>query len=789
MSARASSERLRRSTALLAALLLAGALPLRAQQHQLLAEWGRNVTEFRGQVGRRITLVCPPNGQVGSVWGTDVYTDDSPVCPAAVHAGLITPSSGGIVTIVIEPAAASYAASTRNGVSSQPFGQWQGGFSFARSGEGRIDWGTTSHGLTPQLGRAVTLECPPSGLTGRIYGTDTYTDDSSICSAAVHAGIITAAAGGRVTIEGVGEQASFAASARNGVVSQEYGSWPNAFRFSGTAVAAAAPAPAPALPAASSGETVTGAPVATTPAASTPEPSSAPASTSPATQPAASTPPAAIAAPATPAATPAATQPAGATPTTRTVMSGRNVTPPVTPSAASPAAPASPNVAVSSAAVAKAGPVPQVTNDKTAMADADAAASAPLAAPSGLTVTPLGDGQVLLRWNPLPGAAVYHARYHQVGETVWYALTDRQGDPLPTGTSYQSDPQLVVLPAGTLEFAVSAGRDTADRMGAFSAPVRATIPRYHGRYRVTLNGFRVNRETIDSPLNYDGQHDEIYVRVGVREYDGDGNAIGNEQVPQTHTHGDINATRWKQQGPAFRYIAGTAAGFGGLKTGDGFPNPSAPWALERPVGNATFPLFVWEGYLREGHNAVAIMPVIYEDDESMWELKPETQGLLDIGLWVAARGQEQVQNLAGQYKPTVRRKLALAPDIATLQSFGGMAGSMNTQVFGKAAATWLYRQQQLNQRFGPMLANLTAASSLILNTKDRPIGLAGIDGGKLQFNPRIVRLSFESAEKFLASKQTSNPSIPAGIIEVRYQDTIPGGNGDYTLYLQITRVQ
>ncbi len=462
------------------------------------------------------------------------------------------------------------------------------------------------------------------------------------------------------------------------------------------------------------------------------------------------------------------------------------------PVSSSPAvATPSPNVAVSATGAAKAGPLRQATNDRADAVAADAAASAPLAAPAGLTVTPLGDGQVLLRWNAMPGAAFYHATYRRVGETVWYSLTDRPGDPIPTGTSYQSNPQLVALPAGTLEFAVFAGRDSADFSGARSAPARATIPRYDGRYRVTLNGFRVNRETIDSPLNYDGQHDEIYVRVGVREYDGDGNAIGNQQVPRTLTHGDINAPRWKQPGtPTFRHIAGTAAAFGGLKTGNGYPNPSTPWALERPLSNESFPLFVWEGYLREGHNAVAVMPVIYEDDESVWELKPEAQALLDIGQWVAARGQEQIQNIAGQYKPIVRRKPALALDLATLKSFAGAAGSVNTaQVFGTAASVWLTRQQQLNQRLGPMFADLSAASSLILNTKDRPIGLAGIAGGKLQFDPKILRLSFESAEKFIAERQTSNPGIPAGIVEVRYQDTIPGGNGDYTLYLQITRVQ
>ena len=766
MSARASGERLRWSAVLLAGLLLAAATPLRAQQNQLLAEWGRNVTEFRGQVGRRITLVCPPNGQVGAVWGTDVYTDDSPVCPAAVHAGVITPSSGGIVTIVIEPAAASYAASTRNGVASQPFGQWQGGFSFARSGEGRIDWGTTSHGLTSQLGKPVTLECPASGVVARIYGTDTYTDDSSICTAAVHAGIITASAGGRVTIEGVGEQASFPGSVRNGVVSQEYSSWPSGFRFSGTAVAVATPAPAPtsqpaapSIPATSPGESVTGAPVTTVPSTPGSSTTGAPA---------------------------ISTRPSVAS---KRVPDAPTTAVPTAPAPASqPAAPLTTNVAA--AGTTKAAPLQQVTNDRTAAMAAEAAANAPLAPPSGITATPLGDGQVLLRWTAVPGAAYYHARYRKVGETVWYTLTDRGDEPPPSGPAYQSDPMLVVLPAGTLEFAVISSRSLDDNMGALSAPVRATIPRYDGRYRVTLNGFRVNRETIDAQFEGDGKRDEIYVRVGVREYDADGNAVGNEQVPQTHTYGDVNAPRWKQPGTAaFRYQAGRASALGGLMTGDGYPS-ATPWMANGPANlSERFPLLLWEGYLREGQNTVAIMPVIYEDDESIWELKPETKALLDLGVWVAARGQAGAMNVAGQLKAVPVRKSAIPLDQFTAKEVAAKAIAMDARIFGSLASLWLQRQQQLGQRLAPLMADLTAASSLLLNTKDRPIGLAGIEGGKLQFDPKIVRLSFESAEKFIAERQTSNPGIPPGIVEVNYKDTIPGGNGDYTLYLQITRVQ
>jgi hypothetical protein len=657
------------------------------------------------------------------VWGTDVYTDDSPVCPAAVHAGVITPQRGGVVTFAIGAGQSSYKASTRHGVASKPFGEWQGSFSFVPSSSaGQIDWATSAKGLTPALGQAITLECPANGMSDRVYGTDTYTDDSSICTAAAHAGLVTPADGGRVTIEAVGAQAAFAASSRNGVESREYAAWPNAFRFASATLAT----------------TSRSSPAADPPPANTP------------TEP---------------------TPPASA---------------PVV-SASSSSAPTTPN----GTAAARPGLRPAVAAANGNKAGSAVAASAALGAPSGVTVTPLGTGQVLVRWTPLSEAALYHIYYRKVGETQWAALTDRPGDQPATGSVYQSDPALVFLPAGLLEFEMVGARDADDWAGARSLPVRAVIPRYDGRYRVTLNGFRVNRETIDSPLNYDGQHDEIYVRVGVREYDADGNPRSSAQSVKTRTHGDVNAPRWKQGMPGFRFAAGNATGLGGLKTGNGFPDQVSPWVASGSVTAESFPLLVWEGYLREGDNTVAVTPVVYEDDESVGEMAPEKHALIVAGTWVGARGYEALQGYAATARPVLERTPLITPDVADLKTFLDLARSVEfrshyaPQIY---VSNMLQLQQQLTQQYGSLLQDVTAAASLLLNTKDRPIGMAGIEGGQVQFDPQIVRLSFESAEKFIATKQGSDPNVPAGIIPIRYQDTVPGGNGDYTLYLQITRI-
>lgn len=80
--------------------------------------------------GEEFEYTCSPGGNVGSIWGTDVYTDDSSVCTAAVHAGLITIQSGGAVTIEIRPGEDSYDGSEQNGVTSNDYGAWGGSFIF-----------------------------------------------------------------------------------------------------------------------------------------------------------------------------------------------------------------------------------------------------------------------------------------------------------------------------------------------------------------------------------------------------------------------------------------------------------------------------------------------------------------------------------------------------------------------------------------------------------------------------------------------------------------------------------
>lgn len=91
--------------------------------------WSANAISYRGQVGTRLQFRCPAGGIPGGVWGTDLYTDDSSICTAAVHAGRITLESGGVVTLIIQAGSPQYIGTNRNGIITGDYGSWPGSYS------------------------------------------------------------------------------------------------------------------------------------------------------------------------------------------------------------------------------------------------------------------------------------------------------------------------------------------------------------------------------------------------------------------------------------------------------------------------------------------------------------------------------------------------------------------------------------------------------------------------------------------------------------------------------------
>jgi hypothetical protein len=200
--------------------------------------WSQTAVRYRGQNGKSFQITCTSHGARGSVWGTGPYTDDSSICTAAVQSGLITLAKGGTVTYQIAPGQDSYQAGVAHGVTSSAYAKWDGSFTFPSATgtipltAGPASWSLSMTAYEGQNGKQVTVPCSTKGTLDSVWGTGPFTDDSSVCSAAVFAGLITVADGGTVVATVAPGQNSYKGGTANGVTTQSYGSWGSSFTLS-----------------------------------------------------------------------------------------------------------------------------------------------------------------------------------------------------------------------------------------------------------------------------------------------------------------------------------------------------------------------------------------------------------------------------------------------------------------------------------------------------------------------------------------------------------------------------
>jgi len=200
-----------------------------------LGDCPSNAASLRG-TGQTYSCRCSAVATAsGSIWGHDEYSDDSRICRAALHAEVIT-RNGGSVTFEVTPGRDGYDATYRNGVQSSRWGSWSGSYRFvggrySRDSSARAE--QCPGNATSLRGGRDSYSCyclAANTQTGNVWGTMTYTDDSRICRAAVHAGVI-GPDGGTVTIHPVAGRRSYQGSRRNGVTTRDYGRWQGSFVF------------------------------------------------------------------------------------------------------------------------------------------------------------------------------------------------------------------------------------------------------------------------------------------------------------------------------------------------------------------------------------------------------------------------------------------------------------------------------------------------------------------------------------------------------------------------------
>jgi hypothetical protein len=226
--------------------------------------WNTNATAYRTQVGAILNMQCPPGGSPGSIWGTDMYTTDSSICTAAVHSGRISLAGGGVVQIQIAPGMPMYAGTIRGGVASRNYQAYPATFTIVGgpapgltaipvptvglngnginiggvqinvgqgNGQPPDPWTQNARSHRGQIGVPFVHTCPPGGTLGSVWGTGVYTDDSSICTAAVHAGRIQQMQGGTVTVYAKPGMPSYVGTAANGVQTRNFPAFSGSFGF------------------------------------------------------------------------------------------------------------------------------------------------------------------------------------------------------------------------------------------------------------------------------------------------------------------------------------------------------------------------------------------------------------------------------------------------------------------------------------------------------------------------------------------------------------------------------
>ncbi|MCK5785346.1 MAG: hypothetical protein KAH54_02165 [Candidatus Sabulitectum sp.] len=85
------------------------------------------LTSYRDQTGESFTFQVTGDAEA-TVWGTVIYTDDSYLAAAAVHAGILADGETGVVVVTILPGEEAYTGSTQNDVTSWDYGQWSGSY-------------------------------------------------------------------------------------------------------------------------------------------------------------------------------------------------------------------------------------------------------------------------------------------------------------------------------------------------------------------------------------------------------------------------------------------------------------------------------------------------------------------------------------------------------------------------------------------------------------------------------------------------------------------------------------
>ncbi|GIX61317.1 scavenger receptor cysteine-rich domain-containing protein [Babesia caballi] len=198
---------------------------------------------FNGATGQEFLVSCSRSclDPLLPLKGSKVYTPDSSICKAAVHAGAIPKEGGEAIVTILHGRESFDHCMGHYGVLSSKWNQpYMRSFAVRRAPRVMTlscqDTGIFVLKMHP--GTRTLLRCPPGcleDLPTRVFGSGVYNPVSSLCQAAIHAGQLDSR-GGEVEIEVMGSQDSFLGTTAHGVTSLASGQYLKSFRvLKGTA--------------------------------------------------------------------------------------------------------------------------------------------------------------------------------------------------------------------------------------------------------------------------------------------------------------------------------------------------------------------------------------------------------------------------------------------------------------------------------------------------------------------------------------------------------------------------
>lgn len=209
-------------------LMFGSATALRAQ------DTPTSMTDYRGQDGASFLFYVTGDDSGQCCGGEDnIYTDDSPLAVAAVHAGLLKANETKLVKVKVMAARNSYPSINRNGIVSDAADSSDGSYQLLPPPLDEFANAPTNMGAFIGKYDIIFVFRTTGSKEGAIWGgkDGVYTSDSEIATAAVHAGVLKPGQTGLVRIKVLPGKSSYPEITRNGLTSHSFDEWEGSYEF------------------------------------------------------------------------------------------------------------------------------------------------------------------------------------------------------------------------------------------------------------------------------------------------------------------------------------------------------------------------------------------------------------------------------------------------------------------------------------------------------------------------------------------------------------------------------